>query len=390
MGSGEMTESMGKVYRAILSRIVGEPRAVFLDTPAGFQLNADEISQRAVEYFRERLGIPLAVASFKERSALSPEQLDFNLHLIGQSRLIFAGPGSPTYAVRQWKDHAIWQACAARVRQGAHLMMASAAVIAMSRHTLPVYEIYKVGEAPRWVDGLDLFGPYGLNLVLMPHWNNAEGGTHDTRFCFMGEPRLLALEQQLPPEAVILGLDEHTACIVDLHERTCAVMGPGGATVRHRGSDTVHPSASTFSLDELCASHHPIAATPEPSNLPDTSLSDALQQARLQAETQPQDLALALFALYRLAKALEVAGESEPGEAVVARAYLSTALATIVRAENAPVDAVAPYIDLLVRVRGALRGSGQWAEADAIRDGLAGLGIALEDAPGGTRWHRVN
>jgi cysteinyl-tRNA synthetase len=46
----------------------------------------------------------------------------------------------------------------------------------------------------------------------------------------------------------------------------------------------------------------------------------------------------------------------------------------------------APFIDLLVRIRSELRSAKQWQLSDSIRDGLAGLGIALEDGPEGTAW----
>ena len=41
---------------------------------------------------------------------------------------------------------------------------------------------------------MNILGHFGFNLVVVPHWNNAEGGNHDTRFCFMGEPRFKKLE----------------------------------------------------------------------------------------------------------------------------------------------------------------------------------------------------
>ncbi|GAB4331593.1 MAG: cysteine--tRNA ligase [Dehalococcoidia bacterium] len=46
----------------------------------------------------------------------------------------------------------------------------------------------------------------------------------------------------------------------------------------------------------------------------------------------------------------------------------------------------APFIDLLVRVRSELRAKKEWALADSIRDGLAGLGVELKDGPTGTEW----
>jgi hypothetical protein len=47
MGSGEMARAMSKVHRWIVSKIEEPVRAVFLDTPAGFELNADEIGWRS-------------------------------------------------------------------------------------------------------------------------------------------------------------------------------------------------------------------------------------------------------------------------------------------------------------------------------------------------------
>ena len=67
MGSGELTSTMVEVHKEILARLGNDPKAVFLDTPAGFQLNADQLSERAVEYFRSRVGYTMSVASFKSR-----------------------------------------------------------------------------------------------------------------------------------------------------------------------------------------------------------------------------------------------------------------------------------------------------------------------------------
>jgi len=52
------------------------------------------------------------------------------------------------------------------------LIFASAAAIAVNRHALPVYEIFKVGEDLHWKLGLDLFGQYGLDLTIVTQWNN--------------------------------------------------------------------------------------------------------------------------------------------------------------------------------------------------------------------------
>ncbi|MGI8927196.1 MAG: cysteine--tRNA ligase [Tepidiformaceae bacterium] len=46
----------------------------------------------------------------------------------------------------------------------------------------------------------------------------------------------------------------------------------------------------------------------------------------------------------------------------------------------------ATFIELLIAVRADLRAAKQWALADRVRDGLAALGVELQDGPGATTW----
>jgi len=71
-----MSPSMSKVHRAVMSRITGPVQAVFLDTPDGFELNADQISVRAVQYFKQHLNLDLAVVSFKSAAAATPVRIE--------------------------------------------------------------------------------------------------------------------------------------------------------------------------------------------------------------------------------------------------------------------------------------------------------------------------
>ena len=45
-------------------------------------------------------------------------------------------------------------------------------------------------------------------------------------------------------------------------------------------------------------------------------------------------------------------------------------------------------IDALINERVKARTDKDFARADEIRDQLTGMGIVLEDSPGGTRWRR--
>jgi hypothetical protein len=39
--------------------------------------------------------------------------------------------------------------------------------------------IYKVGAAPYWAGGSNLLAQIGLCAAVIPHYDNAEGGTHE-------------------------------------------------------------------------------------------------------------------------------------------------------------------------------------------------------------------
>ena len=252
MSSGEMSARLSGAHRAVLARISEPLRAIFLDTPAGFQENATELAEKAVGYFKQNLQQDLEIVSFKARRFATPDQMQTVADRIAAANNVFSGPGSPTYAVRNWIDSPIHAALKTTLRSGRHLVLASSAAIAVSRHVVPVYELYKAGHDPYWVDGLDLLGDFGLELAIAPHWNNSEGGTaFDTRYCFIGKRRLKEMESLLPTSAAILGLDENTACLFDLTTRMCEVFGSGRVVIRRQGQEKSFAAGAKFDWQEL-------------------------------------------------------------------------------------------------------------------------------------------
>lgn len=238
-GSGETSPSGRKVFDHILRTMPKTPRVRLLETPAGFELNSDRVIGRVGEFIEHRLQNyqpEVKVVPARMRGTeFSPDDEQIASQLL-DADLIFMGPGSPSYAVRQLKESATWNYLLARHRLGAALVLASAAAIAISTYALPVYEIYKVGEEVHWKTGLDLFGVYGLPLVFIPHWNNQDGGEElDTSRCFMGQSRFAALMEQLPPDLTVMGIDEKTALILDTKAGEARVMGLGGVTLLHTG-----------------------------------------------------------------------------------------------------------------------------------------------------------
>ena len=406
MGSGETTPTMAKVHRSVLDRLGERPvPAVILDTPYGFQENADDITDRTVEYFRTTVGAPFTVASFlsADADALTRETA---LVRIRDARLVFTGPGSPSYALRQWAGSEIPRLLAEKLTRGGAVTMASAAALTLGRYTVPVYEIYKVGEAPHWLDGLDLLTPLGLPVAVVPHYDNAEGGNHDTRFCYLGERRLKMLEAELPPDVFILGVDGHTALVLDLDAGTASVAGLGTVTVRKDGRSHVFPAGSEISMEDIrAAAHgHATAGGPEaarPADVPVLSevassapLRDevARLEAVFSASLEECDAPAAVRAILTLEETIQGwSHDTDQSDALaVARSALRAAIVCLgelaVQGSGDPAELVQPFVDALLAERVRSREARDWAAADSIRDRLLAAGIELHDTPEGTTW----
>lgn len=405
MGSGELAESMAKVHRQLMARITVLIHAVFVDTPAGFEVNADEISAKAVEYFR-RFSVALTIASFKSAARATSDDVDSAVRKIRRANYIFAGPGSPTYAVRNWENSPVWEMITRRLDEGVSLVLASAAAIAISRYALPVYEIFKAGEDPRWNDGLNLLARYDLDLAVIPHWNNTEGGEYDTRFCYMGVERFKALEKTLPDSTVVLGIDEYTACILDLAQMECRVVGAGQVTIRSQGREESFPSGAAFKLERLRLGSLPTPAgvqlqAPSPTRRPAQyagaqTLQMETERARRAFAVDPPawNLTDAARALFELAKGIDDASEAGVQEQMLDQARgvlreLGLVLSGRAGSGDSDLGNAKPYVDLLVEIRTKLRTAKQFALADQVRDELIKMGIQLEDSPTGTQWKKL-
>lgn len=257
IGSGETAANGGRTFEAVAARYSAPLRIAILETPAGFELNSARVAGRVAEFIARRLqnnAPQIAVIPARRRGdAQGPDNPEI-LAPLAAADIIFMGPGSPTYAVRQLRGTLAWQAILARLAEGASLILASAAAIASSSMALPVYEIYKAGEDLHWREGLDLPGHFGASLAVIPHWNNAEGGSElDTTRCFMGQARFSALAAMLPVETNILGIDEHTSLLIDPGQGICHALGRGEVTIISGGIERSYATGSAFSVTALGA-----------------------------------------------------------------------------------------------------------------------------------------
>lgn len=421
LGSGETAPTMARVHRAVFERLDPPPvPAVLLDTPYGFQENADDISVRAVEYFRESVGRPVAVATFRS-TAESPLVHDTAVARLRAASFIFSGPGSPTYALRQWSGTGVPRVLADKLANGGAIVFASAASLTLGAVTAPIYEAYKAGLDAHWLPGLDLLAAAGLPVALIPHFDNAEGGTHDTRFCYLGERRLAALERELPEGVFVLGVDGHTALILDLGAGTASVMGIGGVTVRARGRSEVFAGGTTFPIDELRAAAARLAAAdPDGTEGADTTggrrggaaavLAEPVQPGAGDSAASPflmdverleaafdgalasRDVPSAVAAVLELDRTVvdwsrDTAQSDEVDRARAAFRSMIVRLGDLaVTGTRDPRDAVAPFVEALLEVRLAARNARDFAASDRVRDQLVGAGIEVRDTPDGSEW----
>ena len=377
MGSGETAPTMVKTHRALFDR-VGEAPAVLLSTPYGFQENASEIAARAVEYFRQSVG-----------RSIEPVD-EHQLARLRAAGLIFSGPGSPSYALRAWSGTPVPDLLADRLRPGGDggcITFASAAALTLGLKTVPVYEIYKVGEEVRWLDGLDLLAAAtGLRAAVIPHFDNAEGGTHDTRYCYLGERRLRMLEEQLPDDAFVLGVDEHTACILDPDAGTVEITGLGGVTVRRRGAAVRFEAGTTMPIARLQDADASPASTGQVSEDPPSPGRSPLLDDVVRLEAAFDDGDAGADAVLELEQLLhDWSGDTlQSDEPDRARAVLRSLIDRLGRRDDAA--RLAAVVAAVVAARDEARRERRWDEADRLRDALLAAGVEIRDEAGGTVW----
>ena len=402
MGSGELTSTMVEVHKELLKSLGGDARAIFLDTPAGFQLNADDLSRRAVAYFRDRVGHPMGIASFKSRESLNTREMEEAHRVLASAHFMLIGPGSPTYALSQWHGTLIPEIFKQRIQDGACLVAASAAALTVGSFTLPVYEIYKVGQDLHWMEGLHILDHFGLPAVVIPHWNNAEGGTHDTRFCYMGEKRFRLLEELLPSHLPILGIDEHTACILDLEKGEGRIRGIGQVRLRREGVEMSFQRGDTFSLDLFHGQMRPEVSYEDAFKngmAPDLNLERDSFWHRFQTlENDFQEAfegkssVRAVNALLEMDRVLWQAHQDGEDPEFIAQArerYRELLVQLGLVSESFLThrkQRLEPLVESLLHLRNRYRREKRWEDADALRQCLQEAGVTVEDLPEGFRW----
>lgn len=353
LGSGETAPGMTKVHRDLLARRA-PVRAVTLDTAYGFQQNVPQMTEKLVDYFSTSLHTalePLHLTSYDDASEVQRAVVK---RAVSTATYVFAGPGSPSWALAQWRPLGLVDDLHAALDADAVVCFASAAALTLGAYTAPIYEIYKVGvPEPYWLEGLDLMGRLGLRCVVVPHFDNREGANYDTRYCYLGERRLRQLEAALPEDVATLGVDEHTAAVIDLGADTIAVRGRGHAHWRLGDETRVLTSKSPTPLSELRLA--------EP----------AVRQAAPEAPPASGDL-------------------DELGRAALAGGHgaLDAVAELVRRAQGARPGLIdpEPLVASLLALRAQARSTGDYELSDVLRAALAGAGVEIRDGANGATW----
>lgn len=420
MGSGEtaptMTTPHRRVFELLAAATGGPVDAVLLDTPFGFQENVDILAAKTAEYFTDAAHRTVEIAGLARTDHGDVVAIETAIAKIRAADWIFAGPGSPTFALRQWTDTPIPEAIANKLRTGGAVVFSSAAALTLGRKTIPVYEVYKSGADPYWVDGLDVLSEVGLPVVVIPHYDNKEGGNHDTSKCYLGERRLAMLEPELDDDVFILGVDEHTGVIIDLDANTAEIVGKGGVTLRKNGISTRIETGETVPFSTLQAG--PVTpgsdlgvTEPTESEAAVTPRSDlgvtvgdnaavtsslAGDAARLEAEFDAalaaRDADGAVKAILDLDSAiLQWSRDTLQGDEMKrARTSLRSMIVRIGGAATAGVrdvrEVLGPVVEAALAARVTARTDKAYAVSDAIRDNLIAAGIEVRDTADGAEW----
>lgn len=420
MGSGETAPTMKAPHRRVFERIIagGHPaNPVMLDTPFGFQENAPILAATTTKYFSDSVSQDVEVAGLTRTDTGDTAAVESAIAKVRDANWVFAGPGSPTFALRQWQRTDLRDVLAEKLAVtdrggGGALVFSSAAALTLGVSTVPVYEVYKVGMDPWWEPGLDLLSEIGINAAVIPHYDNQEGGNHDTRFCYLGERRLAMLEPELPDSAFVIGLDEHTGVIMDLDADTAEIVGKGALTLRRNGVSVRHDSGSTIALDVVrsgggtgapgarltTASINP-SKQPAPENAPsenDTTLGLAATaraiESRFNDALTAGNSSAAVAALLDLdATIVEWSADTlQSDEMDQARRSLRSMIIKLGTAATDglrdPRNVLGPVVEAALAARRVAREEKAYAVSDALRNGLDTAGIEVRDTADGVEW----
>ena len=71
LGSGETSPNLVSVHRRLINTLGEKVNAYMIDTPFGFQENADELVNKLKEFYEKSFNIEIDLASFRDKKAIN-------------------------------------------------------------------------------------------------------------------------------------------------------------------------------------------------------------------------------------------------------------------------------------------------------------------------------
>lgn len=249
-GSGEMSPTGRKIHEMLVSGIQAPLAIALLETPAGYEDNPhhwykklENMLSVGLQNYKPVITRVTAHRYDSDSGTNSPE----TLQPLTICDYLHTGAGSPSYTVKHMKNSLCYSLIQEHIKKRKPASFASAAAMALGKYTLPIYEMYFAGHDPSFGEGLDLFSQFGLPLVIVPHFNNTEGGESiDTRFCYLGKKLFDAILRMLPKDCSIVGIDEQTALIFDIAGNYARVVGNGTVTLIRNAKTDVFEQKCTI------------------------------------------------------------------------------------------------------------------------------------------------
>jgi hypothetical protein len=219
----------------------------------------------------------------------------------------------------------------------------------------------------------------------------------------MGEPRFKQLEALLPEDTSILGLDEHTACLINFEKKEAEIRGIGSVTLRRHRAEISFERGERFPIEVLRGGKVGKAwrqVAPEGISISSASETEGRSfwqkihtlEATFREGLEKHEPRQTTNALLELDRTIWEAQEDLENSEYISQARdilreLIVLLGT--KLEISPKDrqeCLAPLVQELMDLREALRGERQWKAADAIRESLTRENIVVEDTKEGPKW----
>jgi cyanophycinase len=203
VGSGEYLPQMEDVDRQLLAYVGGsQARVVVLPTAAGLEEPSSprRWAESGIRHFT-RLGAHVDAANILVREDAFDQRW---LPLLEQADFVYFSGGNPRHLIDTLVGSPAWATIAARHAAGAVLAGCSAGAMAFGGLTLQPRRLWDSSSASledSWYPALGLLP----GIVTLPHF--------DRWAARMGQATLKRLAASLPPDVVLIGVDEDTGLV---------------------------------------------------------------------------------------------------------------------------------------------------------------------------------